>query len=199
MKQVILILVLFFSLGLNSVSCAEERVPPPTNQTVVVDLSKLPADVVAQIQRANQMQQFGKDLETAGTYAQWGHEIGIAVNETLKALTEQSSKFGDTKVGQWAMILVTFKVVATDLPDLLNNILGYIIGPIVLFVGVLTTIWSYRKNCLPQTFLIEKTPEGVKKYEVRTLHEESSLTDWAWGHAFVLLAVIILTALITFT
>ncbi len=74
------------------------------------------------------------------TYGKWvgvGKEIGEAVNSSLSAVTDNATKFADTKVGRTATYLVVWKVVGQDL-------LGFVIACLLLIVGIPIWAWSYR-------------------------------------------------------
>lgn len=173
---------------------------------ITVNTNDLPADVLAKIQAKQQVAEVQNEvkskLETAGEYAKFGHEIGVAVNETLVALTEQADKFSGTKVGQWAMILVTWKVMAKDALDLANMLFGYVIGSAILFFGPLLTLWSYRNHCISRQVLASKDATG-KTYKTYVPHADANakqwdVDNWACFHAFILGCVIILGLLVIF-
>ncbi|MBI2120973.1 MAG: hypothetical protein HYT94_05115 [Parcubacteria group bacterium] len=170
---------------------------------ITVNTSDLPADILAKIQAKQKVAEVQNEvkskLETAGEYAKFGHEIGVAVNETLVALTEQADKFSGTKVGQWAMILVTWKVMAKDALELANMLFGYVVGSAILFGGSLLILWSYRKHCIPQQVLASKAEDGTKTYVTYVPHEKHQENEWdteSWAvFHFVILILTIITGL----
>lgn len=84
-------------------------------------------------------------------YGKWvgvGHEIGEAVNSSLMAVTDNASKFADTRVGKTAVYLVVWKVVGRD-------ILGLIVAAALLLIGIPIWVWSYR-NALRNRYPLEK-------------------------------------------
>ncbi len=128
---------------------------------ILVKESDLPATVLEQVRMKQQLQSYGE-------YAGLGREIGTAINEGLKAVTEQTAKFAETKVGKFTMFIIAYKVLGTD-------IVQFAVGIPLLVVGLIIFVWSYYKNCIPRRILIEKDKEGKKRWE--TVNDSGSDKD----------------------
>lgn len=196
MKNIFISVLLFFVFSGGVFAESNQTVSNPGTQ-ITVNTNDLPPDVLAKLQAKQEITEVKSKLETAGEYAKFGHEIGIAVNETLVALTEQADKFSGTKVGQWAMILVTWKVMATDAIGLADKLIGYIIGPSIFFFGSWVTIWSYRKHCVPRQALVREDKDGAKTYDTYFPHDD--VEEWAWAHVAVLFVIIVLGTWVMFS
>ena len=70
---------------------------------ILVKKSLLPASVVAQSELESK-------LQSVGHMAGMGKEIGIAINDGLAAITDQTNRFSNTKVGKFTIIIIAFKV-----------------------------------------------------------------------------------------
>ena len=100
---------------------------------VMVDEKDLTPEQLAKVKTKQTM-------ETTSEYVKWGHEIGVAANETLTALTDNTAKFAKTDVGKWAMFLVTWKIMAKDVLAAGNKVIGYLIGIPFFIIGLLTCL-----------------------------------------------------------
>jgi len=112
--------------------------------------SDLPPAVLEQVRVKQQLQSYGE-------YAGLGREIGTAINEGLKAVTEQTAKFAETKVGKFTMFIIAYKVIGTDA-------IQFIVGVPLLVVGLVIFVWSYYKNCIPHKVLKSKDKDGAKEW-----------------------------------
>lgn len=130
-------------------------------------------------------------LEASSNWAGLGAEIGAAVNSSLKAVTEQTAKFADTKVGKITMFVVVWKVIGKE-------ILGIFFALSILFIGFPILIWSYRKY-IPHTIIIKKTIDAnkVKTNEYKLIDAD---TDGSikFLHALAALALLGVMALSLF-
>lgn len=134
---------------------------------------------------------FAKKVETYGKWVGVGHEVGVAVNEGLSAVTTQANSFASTPVGKWTMAVIVFKVVGKDIIGLL-----FAIG--VIAVGLPAWIWSYRKY-LPRQALGH---ESIGKDGTKTIYysgsEVEGLDSWRLAHVGVLLFLILVAIFSTF-
>lgn len=155
--------------------------PVPSEQ-VVVSVDDLTPDQLAKIKARKLEDETRQRLETAGEYAKWGHQVGVAVNETLAAVTEQTAKFADTRVGQWGMFLVTWKIFGKDFAAF------FVCIPLMMFLNS-WILWSYRRNCIPKRILIEH--DLVNKKKTYEMYEPKGCGEgqYMWGH--VLCAVLV--------
>ena len=70
-------------------------------------------------------------------YAGVGKEVGIAVNDGLGALTTQASKFAETKLGMWTMVIITYKVIGRD-------VIKIFVGIPLFFVILFVLLWQFN-------------------------------------------------------
>lgn len=81
------------------------------------------------------------------TYGKWvglGKEVGEAVNGSLAAVTEQTAKFADTKIGKIMTIVVVWKVIGRDITAMV------FVTCLWGVVGTILTIMLFRSG-LPRT------------------------------------------------
>lgn len=109
------------------------------------------------------LQHQGSAAESVSKWVGIGREIGIATKEGLSAVITESEHFGTTKVGNFVMILVAWKVIGKDL-------LGVVLGVPIFAAGVCLWIWSYRRFFLGYRMLV-KVDKATKTKEWK--HVES--------------------------
>ena len=68
----------------------------------------------------------------------WGKEIGTAMNEGLAAVVDQAERFGTTKVGNFVMVMIAWKVIGKDM-------VGIILGIPILIAGICIWMWALRR------------------------------------------------------
>lgn len=128
--------------------------------------------------------------DKAEAYGAWvgvGKEVGEAVNSSLSAISDNAAKFADTKVGKFAMFVVAWKVLGSD-------ILGVFYALIIVFVGLPVLIWSYRKH-LNITVLENETVEDgkVKNRTYRAMnYDERSTRDMAMMFHMIAASVLLI-------
>lgn len=137
MKSLKSVLVLFVLLVLSSAAWAQ------TPETVTIPKSSLTEQQKADLAAA--------DLKAkTDQYGKWvgiGHEVGVAVNEGMSAVTTQANNFAQTPVGKWTMFVIIFKVIG-------NSAITYIGCFCLALIGIPVWLWSYRKY-LPKKFLVK--------------------------------------------
>ncbi len=118
------------------------------------------------------------DVEAASSWVGVGKEIGAAVNGGLvglmyslvamgglAAVVDQTDRFGATRVGVFVMAMVAWKVIGSELVDIVFGI------PICL-AGVLLWIWSIRRFFFPKRVLVKSDGKlrewGVENYKFAT-------------------------------
>jgi hypothetical protein len=116
---------------------------------IMVRKSDLPTNLVEKIETEQKLQSIGK-------FAGLGKEIGVAVREGLGALTEETNKLADTKVGHFIMFIIAFKVLGYPIIQMLIGI------PILLFGTIIFTIY-FRNSCLRRRVLVKVSGEGKEK------------------------------------
>lgn len=196
-------IVVFFLFGVNLV-CAEGGGSPTKGEKLIVDSNDLPPEVLEKIKAKQKIEEVKQKIEAAGEYATWGKQIGTAVNESLTALTKHAEEFSNTKVGKVAVFLIAWKVMAKDVLEMGDKVIGYFVGIPFLFFGTIVIILGYRRHCIPRKVLIEKTKEG-KKWQMFTPKEKKQLSsnewdgdNWALFYAIVEIVLIIFCSLMIF-
>lgn len=154
------------------------------DEIVSIPKSKLTADQLQQIQQEN----LQKRIDTYGKWVGIGKEVGVAVNSSLEAITNQADHFSQTGVGKFTMVIVAWKVIG----DQLIHVVG---GLLEILIILPIWIWSYRKFCTSHRVLVKKEAGfwGAKEYHTTELESDG---DVFWGHwiaAFFLLLVVLLT------
>jgi hypothetical protein len=115
----------------------------------------------------------------SNTYIGMGHEVGVAVNEALGAVTEQAGKFGETKVGKLTMGIVVWKILGHD-------ILGFIWGFLTLLIGTPILIWSYRKY-FERRVLVKDGPNKEKEWSIIKMSGDYDSARFLHALAFLML------------
>lgn len=86
------------------------------------EYNKLPEDVKKELS-------ISKEMKKYSDYTSWGKEIGVAVNETLKAVEESSIRISKTEIGQSAIFILKWKFLYKDF-------LHIIVGSILLIICI---------------------------------------------------------------
>lgn len=97
------------------------------------EFDKLPESVQTELQKSQLETQAQETLKKGSAYANLGKEIGVAVNETLKAVESSAVRISKTELGQTAIFILKWKLLYKD-------ILGVVIGSIFLIIGIGTLI-----------------------------------------------------------
>ena len=74
-----------------------------------------------------------------GEYAGLGKEIGIAINESLKAVEGSAERISKTDLGKTAITIVVWKVLYKD-------VLGIVVGTVLLSVSIVFVFRAIRKK-----------------------------------------------------
>jgi hypothetical protein len=143
---------------------------------IVVKKSDLPPDMVAQLEKQ-------KELEQYGEYVGLGKEIGMAINEGLSAVVDQAGRFSETNVGMFTMALIGWSIIGKDIVQML-------VGIPVYFMVLWLMIRYYRKMFLSTKVLIEKKGLpifGERKYQVVApiVTPEAYYIAWLWAAGIV--------------
>ncbi|MDO8516965.1 MAG: hypothetical protein Q7S33_02465 [Nanoarchaeota archaeon] len=174
MKSFLMILVAIFLasfmfLNVPEVYCQSNS----SSEQILVDTKDLPADVVAQI-KAKQK------VESVGKWVGMGKEIGEAMNGAMTALEEHVDKIGNTRVGKFTMFLVAYKVIGTDMIQLL-------IGLPLLIIGTMIFIITWFRSCVKRKVKkITYAAVGDKKVISETSETlENPDYDYCWASVVV--------------
>lgn len=119
------------------------------NQTITVNLNDLPENVKQDLLKKQKIQEVKDVANTAAEVAKdarsIGHEIGVAVDEALGAVTKHATAFGKTDVGRFTMAMVFLAIMKDQLPVFYKTILGTLFGiPFIIFVNVMLFILYFR-------------------------------------------------------
>lgn len=98
------------------------------------EYNKLPEDVKKELSTS-------KEIKKCSDYANWGKEIGVAVNETLKAVEESSIRISKTEIGQSAIFILKWKFLYKDF---IHIIVGSIL--LIICIGLLIHIVRRKKS-----------------------------------------------------
>lgn len=93
------------------------------------DYDKLPSDTRTQIEKITTEKAIKGEIKEVSEYANLGKEIGVAVNETLKAVEDSAIRIADSNLGQTAITIVVWKL-------LYKEIAGIVVGTILLGISV---------------------------------------------------------------
>jgi len=113
-----------------------------------------------------------------------GKEIGEAFNSALGAVTTNLDAFSRTRVGNWLMFLLVWKIIGAEL-------MRVIIGTGIFLIGTFLLTWSYYKTCMTRSILLKKNPDKSKEYKIINL--DSDLDGRRFVHAVLQALLIIIT------
>lgn len=99
------------------------------------DYDKLPSDTRTQIEKITTEKAIKGEIKEVSEYANLGKEIGVAVNETLKA---SAIRIADSNLGQTAITIVVWKL-------LYKEIAGVVIGILLLGISLFLLITGRGK------------------------------------------------------
>ncbi len=163
-----------------------QQTPNEADAEITVKRKDLPAGLLKEIDSKQQLESLQKKIETYGKWVGMGHEVGVAVNESLGALTTQADNFSKTGVGKFTMFIVAYKVLGHDF-------LAFIIGIPLLVTGTCIFLWSYRRTCLPYRILTKVNVDKSKEYTVinqENLSEKAVRNHFGntrWSHILIYL------------
>lgn len=107
------------------------------------------------------------EVQQVSEWAGRGKEVGEAINSSLAAVTENTAKFADTKVGKFTMFIIAWKVLSDDL-------VGIVWAFSLAGFGFPTLLWSYRRWTRPSTLIKEIRNDNGKViervYETHSVH-----------------------------
>jgi hypothetical protein len=98
-------------------------------ETVTIKKSDLTSTQIAKIASEEQLQK----VKAYGEWVGMGQEIGIAIKEGLTAVVDVSEKFSNTKVGEFTMYLIAWKVVGKDFVRIFLGIIFAVVMSILIF------------------------------------------------------------------
>jgi hypothetical protein len=132
--------------------CAQAvPVPGEQDEKVTVPKSMLTQD---QLRTLNQ----GGLRENVSAWAGVGKEVGEAVNSSMKAISEQTNSFANTKAGKITIYLLIWKLFGNQAVHLTG-------GFLLMLIFLPLWIWSYRKTCLDRSIRTGKDTYQVFSYQ----------------------------------
>ena len=93
------------------------------------DYDKLPSDTRTQIEKITTEKAIKGEIKEVSEYANLGKEIGVAVNETLKAVVDFAIRVAGSYLGLTAVTIVVWAL-------LCKEIAGIVVGTILLGISV---------------------------------------------------------------
>lgn len=159
MKHLILLFVLLFSVS----SLTFGQTSNANSGKIVVNASDLTPMQLEKIKNDAEVANLEKKLSTYGEWVGVGGEIGLAISEGLNSVVDVSTKFANTDVGKFTMIMIAYKIMGKDLVRIAFGILIFIIFTVYMF--------RYYKNSFT-TLKISKQSNGImfwlpKTYELK--------------------------------
>ena len=114
-------------------------------------------------------------------YVGLGREIGVATREGLNAVVDTAEKFGNTKVGNFVLVMVAWRIMAKD-------VLGIVLGIPIFFVGL--AVWFCLAKRMFFGYRVLATKEGMKKtYTDHPAYEFETRDARSWAGTFLGLAL----------
>lgn len=102
------------------------------------DYDRLPGETRTQIEKITTEKAIKGEIKEVSEYASLGKEIGVAVNETLKAVEDSAIRISESNLGQTAITIVVWKL-------LYKEIAGVIIGILLLGISLFLLITGRGK------------------------------------------------------
>lgn len=155
------------------------------------DYAKLSPEAKSQITAIQVEKEITGKIETTGKWVGLGKEIGTAMNESLTAITTTASNFAETKLGKFTMFIVAWKVIGTDVLQLL-------IGIVWIILILCISLYIYRNNT-ERTVLISKkwNSEGkgfekeYKRIDEDTDYKNTAIAILCIGLALAMLIIFV--------
>lgn len=102
------------------------------------DYDKLPNETRTQIEKITTEKAIKGEIKEVSEYANLGKEIGVAINETLKAVEDSAIRIADSSLGQTAITIVVWKL-------LYKEIAGVIVGILLLGISLFMLLTGQGK------------------------------------------------------
>lgn len=172
-------LFVFLALFIMCATVFAQATTPVTDETITVKKSDLTPDQVIKLEAKAKEAELTSKLETYGKWVGVGGEIGTAIKEGLNAVVDVADKFGSTRVGNFTMILVAWKIIGKDLVRILVGLLFIFVVSILIFRNYRNSFTEHRiciedngwKFWLPKKYQIVKPNSDYDGYEfAKILH-----------------------------
>jgi hypothetical protein len=128
-KFLVFSIMAFIGLAMSQTSTAQYAEP----EKVVIEKSKLPTELLKEIESDARLAEMEKKIETYGKWVGVGNEIGTAVKEGLTAVVDVADKFGKTDVGKFTLAMVAWKVMGKDILRIAFGLIFLVIFTIFIF------------------------------------------------------------------
>lgn len=138
-------------------------------EQITVNKADLPANVLKDLETKEKIQNVKETVADATEIAKGaksiGHEIGIAVDEALGAVTKHANTFGKTDVGKFTMWMVAFAILKDQIPIFYETLLGTVFGiPFLIFMNCML-FWLYLKTTRQYKRITKDNGKAGKEYE----------------------------------
>lgn len=105
------------------------------------------------------------NAKVASAYIGLGHEVGVAVNDAMSAITDQANKFAGTEVGRMVKWIIVYKICK----GLVLGILSIFLTWLVIVAGNAALYISYVKG------YVEDEKEKVAKRSLRFMGDSDNI------------------------
>ena len=178
MKKVILFIVAFM---ISAIAFTQSVTLSPE------DLTKLDPTAKAQIQAIQTANQITGTIESASKWVGFGKEVGTI----FKEFTATAGEFSKTKLGQFTMFLIAYKVLGNDL-------LGIIFGVLLMIVmSIFCGVIDYKYGRDKRVIYKKLWNESKKKYEYEYT-KESGDEDYRLTSIVIFIVSMIVSLIIIF-
>jgi hypothetical protein len=172
-------LFVFFALFIMCATVFAQATTTEPAKTIVVNESDLTTDQLVKIKTEAAQKALEGKLETYGKWVGVGGEIGQAIKDGLNAVVDVADKFGNTRVGNFTMVLVAWKIIGKDLVRILVGLLFIFVVSLLIFRNYRNSFTEHRiciedngwKFWLPKKYQVVKPNSEYDGYEfVKILH-----------------------------
>lgn len=159
MKRLVFLLIAIFAMIFVTKLAEAQSTTQP--EKIVVNVADLTPDQLKKIQEQERLNTMEEKIQTYGRWVGVGNEVGVAIKEGLNAVVDVSEKFSNTKVGEFTMYLIAWKVIGKDIVRIILGLIFQIIITILIFMSF--------KRMFPKRYVTES--HGWKfwlpqKYEI---------------------------------
>lgn len=169
-KRISLTLVAVFLCTAGALFAQEDiKTKEAADETMVVKVSDLPDDLAEKLKQQKRLESAQQTAETVTAVAKnvksTGHEVAVAVDEILGALTKHADAFSKTDAGQFTMGMVFLAIMKDQIPEYVSMVVGYVFGiPFVIFMNC-SLMFIYFRTTRQIRRIKEIGPDGKKVYE----------------------------------
>jgi len=129
-------------------------------------------------------------ISTGSKWVGLGKEIASAVNETAKGVAMTASDFAETPLGKYTLILIAYKVIGTDLIQIVFGILW-------LIIIICISLYLYRNNSARSVIIKRTWNKEFHKFD-KTYQYVAEDNDWRTVAIVIFCVGLIFTPLILF-